>query len=750
MKIVRISKDPTRLVFGDENIPDRIALKVNYKGSKSAPFFMNLKNQEDFKKAISPKGKGNRTINGFFSSGDYKENQIFIVLDDWREQGAIDKGYEMARELLNTVGKNKVFNLYFVSLFTTECLSRMVKDDNRVMVRTFPHLCFADLEVFLTPDAYSILHFKLIRDVAISNRGRLSAIRHEVKNNINIKNATDEQLKGLCETQKSHALKVLNDLDFKPYCDCYPNCKERIEALRIMANGLLDEQTAEGLDNAWLKLEMEIFELIDMVESRLPSDKPNEDESSKKPKVKEGYRVLIVEDDLNQRKELYGYFSERYQYVACNDMQEVLGDELERDDSAIWDLTLTNPESALEWFGHEKNLQDFDIIILDLLFKYRNSDVWLPFNGLDLLRLARINSPFSTVRIITSLPRNEISTILGEEKKLELPINHVFTKSNGWDQLKICLGDRRDEMERDSKSNAKLRDFAKNMVGPSLGFFDSAAVRRLIAELRNTEVCGQWAFDICFLNALQMLDPSVIASNPRESIPLPKHESGTLYDEDALTRILAHRIAFLRWSAKKFPAQLRKINIRDYHVELEDLCLKKKDNNGNIETPGKSYFNTALGFSCSGSKENLTVSLDLKEMLPEEVELYKRISKENGLSAPVSEKVNEWLVWVVCDACEEKNDIQVFQDFLAKPESNINYGTIKKFIDNCCAIVNSGSTGRGVAALNRDIVGFLESIFSKETFEKYYIEGYYDDVIAELKEHGIYKSIIGEACVEDC
>ena len=747
MKIVRISKNPSCLVFKNGTVPETIALEVSYKGENgdSTPTFLDIESVEDFQEAISiEKEQDKHTINGFFSSGDFRENQVFIVLDDWRELGSFDKGYDMARDLLNTVGKSKVFNLYFVSLFTRECLLRMVKDDeNRTMINTFPHLCIADLKVSLSTEAYSNLHFRLIRDVAVSNKGRLSAIRHDVLTAVPKENLTDERLKEYCIAQKQHILGILDKLDFKPYCNCYPKCKDRIGELRIKVENLSSENAFGGLEKALQGLRNEVFGLIDRIADRLANE-PKEGEQGKTKLIKEDYRVLIIDDDPDQRQRLYNFFSKRYNHVACNDMWEIVYDGPTGFFPEIESLTLKEPASALRWFEKEENLQGFDIIVLDLLFK--KQEEWLPFNGLDLLRRVRIYSPYSVVRVITSLPRNEISAILGEVN-MDLPMHHIFTKSNGWNQLENCLCDRKDEIENDCKSNAQLRDFAKGMRGPSRGFFNKASVRRMMAELRNMKVGDQTTFDICFQNAQKMLDPSFIKDNPRDSITLPKHESGIIYDDTVLTNYMAHRIAFLQWSANHFPGQLRGIDIDEYHVALEDLHIKKKEEDGKVKTPGKTYFHD-LGFGFSEKKHKKTVTLSFGDMFPEEVELFKQIARGKGLSVQVSDDVCNWIFGVVKNGCYDlKDDDVIFKDFSV--EQVFTYAKVKVLFDKCCRIVSDGSSGPGIADRNKRIVDFLESMFLRESFNDEGIGDSYDAVMAKLKEQGIFMPIISETCVKE-
>ena len=74
-------------------------------------------------------------------------------------------------------------------------------------------------------------------------------------------------------------------------------------------------------------------------------------------------------------------------------------------------------------------------------------DIVAPYNGFDLFNALReaetaTQARKAVIRIVTALPRNDISRIVKKYIKTETPV--VFTKGNGWEQLEGCLLDRMD------------------------------------------------------------------------------------------------------------------------------------------------------------------------------------------------------------------------------------------------------------------------------------------------------------------
>ncbi len=788
MNIVVISKREGRLFFGSEESPQGfVGLKIDFiRGKKkNTQKILEINSLEEFRQACStekstPKLKSRqkkKTIKGFLSSGDYNENQIFFVLDGWGN-GSVDKGYEMACELLNSVGKVKPFNLRFVSQYTREQLLKRVSKENKTLVETFPHLCFFDRTVQIPPEACSKAHFKLIRDIAVSNSGRLSLIRHEVKNIVEEK-LDKNHLNEAVERFKQHALAILDDLDGTAYHNCYDGCQQKLDALRKRVDAITQTDSVDEFKNASVKLQNDILELIQDISIRLPRTNPQ----GNSPNVKKKYRVLIIEDNRDQRHSLYHFFSDHYEFVACNDLRDTLDSEeyadwekrlettyfgadlnkiesveriiksikskkslkyvqiqplngkldeilqgskdkvlehLEKFSQNLVDLqgkliisnkelqplvvelnhivneldksfqtekmekiktigtiTLEDYEPASEWIGNIKELGGmFDIVILDLLLKRKDGVTWLPFNGIDLLCSIRKNIPYNTVRIITSLPRHEVGSILKEEGVV-VPMNQIFTKGNGWPQLEGCLYDRMDEIDKECEENEEKRRMAEEICMPNIGeFFSHSEVREYVQKLIDTE-----SFQGVFEKAQALID-----SNTPNIKLMGNHGFNKDKVEQLFVNYLAHRYAFLNWAATAgSQVTMQGINYTNY----ADVAKTKYHIGRNVRDIG--YY-IGIGFST----DDCCVNLDAERMFPEELDYYLQYMSSPSVTVP--DVVYKWCVGVVrpilgnnadmsenvkftsfCTAIDNK--MLTMDDLLDLLDECINYSNIKKEFD---------------------------------------------------------------------
>lgn len=751
MKIVSICKDQSCLAFGDNSLLTGIGLKVRFENAKEGkePALKPITTLDEFDKL---NGKG---INSYLSSGDYAENQVFIMPEGW-EEGSVDKGYEMAVALLDSVGQSKTFNLRFVSMYRQDQLLRLVKNEYRVLVKSFPHLWLFDKEVVINPRAYSSIHFKLIRDIAVSDSGRLAAIRHDVKN-IVMKRYVGGDLTEAIQKFQAHALGLLDDLDSSSFIKSFPDCPKRLAAMRILVKEVADETNGNEFQQATRRIQNGLYRLIDEIDAGMVR-------SSVKTKAKQAYRVLIIDDELEQRKELYNFFSNHYTLVACNDLQDTLSQEemeqwekqLEltfpgkkntKTKTAFVDvverITLKNQHDTTLWSTLPAQLDCFDLIVLDLLYKDQTSGSWLPFDGLDLYLGIREQSPFSTVRIITSLPRNEISAILGEEG-VKLLINHLFTKGNGWEQLEGCLLDRMDGINKECEYNTHLCEVSKGIRGPKKGFFKSPAVSRMIAELYNDK-----EFTACFKAAEGMVDPQSIEGITRDRIELLKHRTSIIkYDKDLLTRFLAHRIAFIRWAASNHPHCMTGIDVRNYHLELKDLKVKAPDKDGKVSA-NENYYRT-IGFTCKNpddkernrqtvnddKEEMLKVDLNPLEMFEEEVLLYRDVSRTNSTMVE-EDSLNYWIYYILKYYYQQNNSMASVVPDIGRllDQEVVGYDDLENIFNRCDDIVK----GR-IPKTEKDVkvvAKWVETVLSRDAFESMMLGVYYDSVIEILKQNNI-------------
>lgn len=829
MNIVVISKTPNLLVFSPNKVKrNAVGLKIDFTKSKKAsePRILEINNEEDFQQACTIVRTRSRqvqtTINGWLNSGDYNENQVFIVPEGWDDSGSIDKGYEMARELLNCVGKIKPFNLRFVSRYPCEQLLTEVKKENKALVETIPHLYLFDHQVTITPEAYSTAHFRLIRDIVISDSGRLSLIRHEVKNIVEEK-LDDEHLKEAIKRFQQHALKILDDLDCSTYIKAYDNCQQVLQVLQGKVNNIAAVISADDFKNASTKLQNEIIQLIYEITIRLPHADPQETQLYEK----KNYRVLIIEDNRDQRNSLYHFFNSHYAFVTCNDIkatldkkeyeqwerqleatychsiieqrtkvegflntiQEVLADEekkdnkkgkkkkiLKYDELKKWDyqlqeilqdanrkvekhknrfskcveslqgitkisksqqqalvvalknilteldivfanekkqnvqtlksITLDDYGLAMNWINNMKEIGSmFDIVILDLLLKDKDEKTLLPFSGIDLLCSIRKDIPFNTVRIITSLPRHEVGSILKEENVV-VPMNQIFTKGNGWPQLEGCLYDRLDEINIECKENETKRRKIQKICMPNRGeFFNHSEVREYAQRL-----IKEGKFQKVFAQAQKLIGSQNTVGN---SIQLMgKHGFNKSQIANYFVNYLAHRLAFLDWAANNSSTILAKgINFTEYSQVAPSYHIIRDGLN-------KAYFNS-IGFKIS---DEIYVILEAQTLFQQELDFYfKGLMKHLGVKG-ISESMLTWCVCVIRPLMSDNKKIREHHQFVsfcsAIDNNNLSMDDILKWLRECIRCAKSDYHYRNA----------LAEICQQEWFTEM------DDVIKELKD----------------
>lgn len=596
------------------------------------------------------------TLIGFFSSeSDYHARQVFIVPELMWEgvDGDIDQGYVIAEKLLDYF-KDKPFVLRFISLFSQEQLVKMVKEEHRAMVEVFPHICLdiclKQRSVELDLKAYSGIHYHLIKDIAISNSGRLNYIRHQV-------NAiTRDSINGLT----SYTLKILSDLCLPVYLNSFSGCKAKIDDL-ISKTQALDPNDDAGRQ----QLQHEITDLIDAIEKAMKNGSAAT--GSKLP-----YSVLIIDDDQSHRKELFRFFSERFSNVSCNDLEQTLnkeevnnwnGTEIGKDLPELKGLTINN---ANEWLqgqdtkGEMARAEHFNIIILDLL--YMKDGIWLPFSGLDLYGIIKDKNPYCTVRVITSLPRNEIGAITSKSN-IKLPLSHIFTKGNGWEKLEGCLLDRIDEMERECRINENRRRSSNDVQIPNGGEY--------FKQLRWSTLIQSGVIEV----GAFMQDASKSAEdNTWINCTFPKHGKNFTEDEDYISFLkncLPHRLALLKWMAANNNGRFE---LTSYWRECESQGFNKKD---------KGKYLGEIGFA--SIKEGKYLNLRKSKLFPEEKEYYiDEINKTRARMEPVCPEILNWWnfyiyptwVWII----EEDEKLNAFMND-PKKVNNVTIDGISEYLE---------------------------------------------------------------------
>ena len=589
-------------------------------------------NEEYIKRIASVNEFDPDTVNSFFSDGDFRQNQVFVMPELLWSDCSVDEGYEMALQLLKRL-KDKPFVLRFISNFTQDQLLHMVNKKYHSMVETFPHICINDVveghywiqKFTLKPEEYSATHFQLIRNIAISHWGRLEYIEHQLKPRNN--NCPAEL--------KEHFLKLLSELDDDAYR--FDGSGERIKQLMEEVNATCPSEEASDDEKSEYAntIVSHIQPLIATIRRMLPADEEGEQGQQKPGKLP--YQVLVIDDDEKERKDLCEFFGTYYEHVACND------------DGSTFEIA--DAQAAKDWMA--KHASEYHIIILDLLFMGKDN-IWMPYSGLDLLKLI---PSYCTVRVITRLPRQRVGEI-AKAAGIKLDAGQILTKSIGWKQLEGCLYDRRDEINKECKKNEKQRTKAEDLRMPRIGtFFTNQFVRD---TYRSLILYDHDKFK-------DMVKEARDKVSHKESVSLLGKGKEIENDEnfiiDNFIKYLAHRWAFLQWAATTGTIVTQGINWTSY------VTYGKNNYNINV-TINSNYFST-IGFR----RKKVYVNLVGEELFPEEMDYFVAEIRNNTCFRSVSPLVTKWMQFVVYPTLCNNNKIKVrnkFKDF----ENNILRGNV--------------------------------------------------------------------------
>lgn len=428
------------------------------------------------------------------------QDTVFIVPElNWDGSLSVDAGYEIALDILNgKLKKYPFFNLIFISLYTRDQLLRQVSAEHVEMVRSFPHLCLTDLgktQLDTLIPAYSEIHFTLLKRNVASKSGRLDSIKHRLS-----------YLEDPENTDSSWGIikEILGVLSSPSFACPDGDMPQRLDYL------LEQSRHPEKVND----LKKYVEEL-----RQYNKDLMSHFVQGQTCTVKSGYSVLIFEDEEYYRIRLEDLFKEYFisvkSYPVCS----------------ITDIE----KSMLEIAGKH------DLIIFDMMYLLNGGQ--MPFNGFDLLfslrkAEAQTGARKAAVRVITALPRNTLSSLVQDCLHIESPV--IFTKGNGWEQLKGCLIDRMDEILRECEDNneAALHDcyYPKNGVFVQGGMRDA-----LLANRDKFDEAVKYAEDLVHGRLPQKLTD--------KDIPVGASETNPQKLLDRLKQTMAHRrlvIEFLR------------------------------------------------------------------------------------------------------------------------------------------------------------------------------------------------------------
>lgn len=502
---------------------------------------------------------------------------IFIVPElFWEGQSGINTGYRIAMELFEGKLKDSFFNLVFISFYRKDQLLKMVDKEFLGLVKSFPHLVLEDLRdsrTELPVPAYSKIHFELLKRIVISQSGRISYLIHTLSH--------------LTETDYKSSMKsighILEMLSLPAYRGQDDEFKDSLDELKALA---ADAWTAQDIRN--------LTDRLNRYMARLEIAMAPPEES--KPFGAAGrlnYRVLIIEDDPEYREWMREFFSERFLKVDAFDNRAIA-------DGKVSIAKIAN---------------DYHLLIMDLLFTEtgKDEDNLLPFNGLDLLGRLRLEEmglsmrsisekrrkeavPKTTVRIVSAVPRNVISRLVERYLGGESPV--VFTKGNGWEQLRGCLIDRMDEMIDDVRRNEEEYLRYQEIPAPDTGVFGNPGMRD--AVLGNPE-----ALSLAMEFARKVADREEKLDENAFSLISPRRVNDPKELLDHLNATLAHRrlvIKYINTQAKNscFVEADYQDFLKDY-VTDESIVLKFRNKERRYR---KSYLTTKLGFNIKDDEQD--------------------------------------------------------------------------------------------------------------------------------------------------
>ena len=384
-----------------------------------------------------------------FFDQDFAQCQVFITPDlFWKEfESPVDEGYEIALDLLENKLKDKRFFLHFVSIYRQEQLLKLTTPIHSMMVESFPHHCLNDSHVSdgFSFHPYSEIHFELIKRIAISKSGIIDKLWHDVGH---LDDGNDFEV---LKERAQRILKVLTVFD----------------QVAPQAEALSDQ--LEEIDNM-----EEAGPLIDRLRALVNSVKAPEHEA-----VASGYNVLVIEDDPNDRKQLCEFFQKHFNHVTCNDE---------------CDLKLSE---APKWML--KEAKSCQLVVLDLFYQDERH-CWLPFSGLDLYELLldhREELPCA-IRVVTGLPRNEVSKVIENIIRYKIPVEHLYSKADGIQHAIGWMEGRLMDIVKECDEIAKRKALLIN--GPKNGAIFTLGAQHIqkLREMKSQEMPSQSEFGSMF------------------------------------------------------------------------------------------------------------------------------------------------------------------------------------------------------------------------------------------------------------
>ena len=502
------------------------------------------------------------SFRGIFDD-DSETNAVFIVPELWWDDVvSVEYGYKIALEILGGKVKklkNKFFNLIFISVYDRGQLLSEVSPEYAKLVKSFPHISLNEIRLGKNPSlhvpVYTEFHFELLKRIVLPGPGRLSHIKHQLPQ------YSEQPIKDKCRIIRN----ILDELALPAYGGLIDWEMTKISEFRKRNEEISAESEA-------VTLIKDIGDFIEHLKDRLVTGNHNS-------KHKLNYKVLIIEDNKSCRKQLKTFFEDYF-----NDV-EVL-----EDDDELFCCTgdgMSNAKRRIAEIAGSKN-----IVVLDLLYASNMyDDDTLPFNGFDLYNFLRSEESKilnykccprrkAAVRIVTSLPRYEVSCLVKKHFDKETPV--IFTKGYGWPQLEGFLKDGMDELIRECEKNDKIS--IKALQAPKTALFLKPGV--LDAIFSHRKILDD------AVRYSQKVASKKMRTSDKVDWSLTKDDSPEVILQH-LNAIMAHRrlvIMFIKKNDGHFKES-----------EYKDFLSQYLPPEAILEHYNKDYLSTRLGFSIYGA-----------------------------------------------------------------------------------------------------------------------------------------------------
>lgn len=672
---------------------------------------------------------------------------IFIVPElNWGNDHTFLAGYKVAEELLTEKLAGDFFvNIIFVSGLSRNLLSRMfAKTEYAGLIQSFPHMTLDDLQKTMRMEEkdrepapvplYSPVQFELLKRVVISRFGKLDFVRHKLSHLEDIDTSDPEQKQTDILAAKSSIQNVLDLLALPSYggeSPLYPEIRRCRSALR-------EVKSEEDIHQQVLKVK----QLIDDILNQL-----RKDSVASTNKSSNGYKVLIVEDDAFYRKQMTSFF------------KKYLGPETEvvaYDNAMITGEIFPDKPGDVVRDARSRIVEEvgkYNIVILDMMYTIdgKEDSPMALFNGFDLynaLRDAEVKSQKrrAVVRVITALPRNDVSRLFKKHVTAEPPA--VFTKGNRWEQLEGCLRDRMDEILKDCGKNEE--SYLEGIPFPKRGVFRHPGMYEAVAANREKlKIAMDFARDVA--EGKKKLTPA-------DCELISKKDPKALVDH--LKAIMANRRLVIKFlSSETAPVYFDNENVggtsyfdeEKYGEFIKDYLNEEAQKTKAARDFNKGYLCTKLGFKVSqlpdenrGNRDGFLTKKDIEPAFKGRIDLEDDLQFFPGeLDSPQKEKTSEALLRLMEQVCQvmereleheqakapKKSFAKAFSDsgisdFLQKKKKTV--ASFKKMLEGVRRYLDSNN--------GQDLRMYLQKIFNDHFNLEFDNVKMYNEVLSESKK----------------